>query len=66
MSIGAKIYGVYMRQSGAAESKRTAKRRGRGTAICPFTLEAVKDCARRKRAHHTACSFSLEDCLAAR
>ncbi len=59
-------YGIYERRSGVAETRRTTKKRARITAICPFTLEAVKDCINRKKARHAACRYSLEDCLASR
>lgn len=69
MSSGSKIYGAYMRENQAdmRARKKSARKRIRGAAgICPFTLEAIKDCVVRKRSPRTACRYSLEDCLAPR
>ena len=38
----------------------------RSSAICPFTLEATRDCAVRRRSSRSACHYSLEACIASR
>ncbi|MDA8099012.1 MAG: hypothetical protein M0042_05245 [Nitrospiraceae bacterium] len=41
--------------------------RGRGarkTVICPFTLEAVRDCDMRLRTPRSLCRFTLDVCRA--
>ncbi len=62
------IYGAYMRRNSEAErARRRAKKKvGAAPAVCPFTLEAVKDCLTRKHRRRGACRFSLEDCLSSR
>jgi hypothetical protein len=69
MGAGSKIYGAYMRQSSTAmhSRRKNASARRRGDAgICPFTLEAIKDCVVRKKTSRASCRFTLEDCLAPR
>lgn len=51
---------LHTRKSRAGKSGRSPR------GICPFTLEAIRDCAVRKRSPRTACLFSLEDCLGPR
>ena len=69
MSVGSKIYGAYMRQDRTAKRgrKKSPANIKRGNAgICPFTLEAVKDCVVLKKTHRTVCLFSLEGCMSHR
>ena len=66
MRIGTKNYGSYMGQgrSNLRSRKITECRYAYLMAvICPYTLEAVKDCASR-RAPHARCRYSLEGCRA--
>ncbi len=39
-------------------------RRARKTVICPFTLEAARDCEMRLRAPRSLCRFTLDVCRA--
>jgi hypothetical protein len=69
MSVGSRIYESYVRKERTATRprKKNAIMRGLGDdGICPFTLEAIKDCKVRKRTPRTVCLFTLEDCLGSR
>ena len=66
MGTGAKDFGSYaslgrtnLRSRKISESRRAQ----RAAVICPFTLEAIKDCAGHK-APNSRCRYSLEGCRA--
>jgi hypothetical protein len=69
MGTGTKTYGSYMSpgRTNLRSRKITESRLAqRQIVICPFTLEAIKDCATRQKAPLSRCRFSLEGCQARR
>jgi len=66
MSVASRVYSTDAhkhRNTAAGRDRHRCVRRRSPAGICPFTLEAIKDCAVRKRSPRTPCLFSLEHCL---
>ncbi len=67
-TMGSNIYEAsIIRERAAVRLRKNGKsRRARRTrtVICPFTLEAVRDCEMRLRAPRSLCRFTLDVCRA--
>ncbi len=66
--MGTNIYEASIIRKRAPESARKNGRNKRArrtrTVICPFTLEAARDCEMRLRAPRSLCRFTLDACRA--
>jgi hypothetical protein len=63
-----RIYGAMVIKERAAGTSRKSGKTGhaRKTVICPFTLEASRDCTLRLRAPNSFCRFTLDICRISR